>query len=70
MVGVKVKKFRDLVGIFLLASGSAAVAAYSMAHVAHYGLGISSLDLQDRALTSAAILFGFVAVEFITTSEW
>ena len=64
------KKFRDLAVVFLLASCSAAIAAYSMAHVAHYGLGISSSDLQNRALTSAVVLFGFVAVEFIVTREW
>jgi hypothetical protein len=64
------RKFRDLVVAFLLASCSAAVAAYLMAHVAHYNLGISSSDLRNRALTSAALLFGFVAVEFIVTGEW
>jgi hypothetical protein len=64
-----VKKLRDLVIVFLLASCSAAVAAYSMAHVAHYNLGIPSLDIRNQALTSAAVLFGFVAVEFIVTRE-
>ena len=65
-----VKKFRDLVVVFLLASCGAAIVAYSMAHVAHYNLGISSSDLRNQALTSAVVLFGFVAVEFIVTSEW
>ena len=65
----KVKKIRDRVIAFLLASCSAAVAAYLMAHVAHYNLGISSSDLRNRALTSAVLLFGFVAVEFIVTRE-
>ena len=64
------KKFRDVVVGFLLASCSAAVAAYLMAHVAHYNLGISSSDLRNRALTMAAVVFGFVAVEFVATREW
>lgn len=64
------KKFRDLAVAFLLACCGAAIVAYSMAHVAHYSLGISSSDLRNRALTSAVILFGFVAVEFIVTREW
>jgi hypothetical protein len=65
-----VKKFRDLSIAFLLACCAAAIVAYSMAHVAHYGLGISSSDLRNQALTSAAVLFGFVAVEFLVTSDW
>jgi hypothetical protein len=65
-----VKRFRDVVVVLLLACGGATIVAYSMAHVAHYNLGISSSDLRNQALTSAVVLFGFVAAEFIVTSEW
>ena len=65
-----VKKFCDHVIAFLLTSCSAAVTAYLMAHVAHYNPGIPSSYIRNQALTSAVILFGFVAVEFIVTSEW
>lgn len=64
-----VKKFCDRAIAFLLASGSAAVAAYSMAHIAHYNLGISSSDLRNQALTSAILLLGLVTVEFIATKQ-
>ena len=64
-----VKKVLDHVIAFLLASCSAAVAAYSMAHVAHHNLGMASSDLRNQALMSAALLIGFVTVEFIVTRE-
>ena len=64
-----VKKLRDLVVVFLLALCGAAIVAYSMAHVAHYNLGISSSDLRNQALMSAALLIGFVTVDFIVTRE-
>lgn len=66
----KVKKFFGFVITLLLASCSAAVVAYSMAHVAHYNLGIPSSDLRNQALMSAMLLIGFVSVEFIATREW
>ena len=64
-----VKRIRDLLVTFMLASGSAAFVAYSMARVAHYSLGISSSDLRNQALMSAVVLIGFVTVEFIWTKE-
>jgi hypothetical protein len=64
-----VKKFLGHVIAFLLASCSAAVAAYSLAHVAHHNLGIPRSDLRNQALMSAALLIGFVTVEFIVTRE-
>jgi hypothetical protein len=63
------KKFRERLIDFLVASGSAAFAAYSMAHVAHHSLGIPSADLRNQALVSAVLLIGLMAVEFIVTKE-
>lgn len=63
------KKFFNHAIAFLFASCSAAVAAYLMAHVAHYSLGIPSSDLRNRALMSAALLIGFVTVELFVTRE-
>ncbi|MDO9562215.1 MAG: hypothetical protein Q7J60_11375 [Bradyrhizobium sp.] len=64
-----VKKFCEHAIAFLLASGSAAVAAYSMSQIAHKNLGIPSSDLRNQALMSAALLIGFVTVQFIVTRE-
>jgi len=64
-----VKKLRDHAIAFLLASGSAAVAAYSMAQLAHNNLGIPSSDLRNQALMFAALLTGCVMVEFFVTRE-
>jgi hypothetical protein len=64
-----VKKFCDHAIAFLLASCSAAVVAYSMSQLAHHNLGISSSDLRNQALMSAALLIGFVTVDFIVTRE-
>ena len=48
---------------------SAAVVAYSLAHVAHYGLGIPGTALREQALTCAALIIGLVTIECLSGKE-
>lgn len=54
---------------FLAALGSAAVVAYSMAHVAHYNLGINRSDLREQALICAGLIISLVTIEFLASKE-
>lgn len=63
------KKFVDRTITLLAALGSAAVAAYSMAHVAHYNLGIPGSDLREQALICAGLIVSLVTIEFLASKE-
>jgi hypothetical protein len=54
---------------FFFAVSSAAVVAYSLAHVAHYDLGVPTSALREQALICAALILGLVTVEFLVSKE-
>lgn len=54
---------------FFFAVSSAAVVAYSLAHVAHYDLGVPTPALREQALICAALILGLVTVEFLVSKE-
>lgn len=53
----------------MLALASAAFVAYSMAHIAHYTLGINRADLREQALICAALIAAIVTIELLATKE-
>ena len=67
--GEQVKQFFHFVVISVLALGSAAIVAYSTAHFAHYGLGVSRSALREQALICAAIMVGLVTIEMLASKE-
>jgi hypothetical protein len=54
---------------FILALGSAAIAAYSMEHLAHHGLGIPRSTLREQALMCVSILASLMTIEFLSSRE-
>lgn len=54
---------------FFFAVASAAVVAYSLAHIAHYNLGVPGSALREQALICAALILGLVTVEFLMSKE-
>jgi hypothetical protein len=64
-----VKRLAYLAVTFFLAMASAAVVAYSLAHVAHYNLGVPVSALREQALICAALIFGLVTIEFLASKE-
>jgi hypothetical protein len=48
---------------------SAAGVAYSLAHVAHYDLGVPASALREQALICAALICGLVTIEFLVSKE-
>jgi hypothetical protein len=64
-----VKKFVHSATAFLLALGSAAFVAYSLAYIAHYNLGVPGSALREQALVCAALIFGLVTIEFLVSKE-
>jgi hypothetical protein len=64
-----VNRVAHLVFTFFFAVSSAAVVAYSLAHVAHYDLGVPAPALREQALICAALIFGLVTVEFLVSKE-
>lgn len=62
-------RFVHLAVTFVFAAMSAAVVAYSLAHVAHYGLGVPGSALREQALTCAALMIGLVAIECLSSKE-
>ncbi len=48
---------------------SATFVAYSLAHVAHYNLGVPGSALREQALICAALIFGLVTIEFLVSKE-
>ena len=63
------KKFANLAITFLFAMASAAIVAYSLAHIAHYDLGVPGSALREQALMCAALIFGLVTIEFLASKE-
>jgi len=64
-----VKRFAHLAITFLLAVGSGAIVAYSIAHIAHYDLGFARSALREQALICATLVAGLVVIEMLTTTE-
>ena len=63
------KKFAHLAITFIFASGSAAIVAYVIAHIAHYSLGFSRSALREQALICAALVVGLVTIELLASKE-
>jgi hypothetical protein len=64
-----VKKFFHLGIAFFFAMASAAIVAYSLAHIAHYNLGVPGSALREQALICAALVFGLVTIELLASKE-
>jgi hypothetical protein len=64
-----VKRIAHLTVTFVFAAMSAAVVAYSLAHIAHYGLAIPGPALREQALTCAALIIGLVTIECLSGKE-
>jgi hypothetical protein len=64
-----VKKFANFAIAFFFAMASAAIVAYSLAHIAHYDLGVPGSALREQALMCAALIFGLVTIEFLASKE-
>ena len=63
------KRFVHLAVTFFVVMVSAAAVAYSLAHVAHYSLGVPGSALREQALICAALIFGLVTIEFLASRE-
>ncbi|MCK1515464.1 hypothetical protein IVB22_23500 [Bradyrhizobium sp. 190] len=63
------KKFAHLAMTFFCAMASAMIAAYSLAYIAHYNLGVPGSALREQALICAALVFGLVTIEFLASKE-
>ena len=63
------KKFAHLAITFVLALGTAAIAAYVIAHIAHHNLGFSRSALREQALICAALVVGLVTIELLASKE-
>jgi hypothetical protein len=63
------KRFAHLAVTFFFAMGSAAIVAYSLAHIAHYDLGVPGSALREQALICAAVIVGLVTIEFLASRE-
>jgi len=64
-----VKRIFHLAVTFALGASSAAVAAYALAHVAHYNLAIPSSALREQALTCVVLMIGLVTIECLSSKE-
>jgi hypothetical protein len=65
----QVKRLAHLAITLIFASGSAAIVAYVIAHIAHHDLGFSRSALREQALTCAALVVGLVTIEFLAGRE-
>lgn len=65
----QVKRFAQFAITFVFASGSAAVVAYVIAHIAHHDLGFSRSALRQQALICAALVVGLVTIELLASKE-
>lgn len=54
---------------FFFAIGSATIVAYTLAYTAHYYLNIPGSEIREQALISAALVFGLVTIQLLTTRE-
>jgi hypothetical protein len=52
-----------------LVMGSAALVAYSLAYTGQFYLGMPGAALREQALTSAALIFGLVTIQFLIMEE-
>jgi len=52
---------------FLLFLAAAAVAAFSLAHIAHDQIGLSRQAIRSQALWSAALIGGLLAITLFST---
>ena len=48
---------------------SATLVAYTLAYTGHYYLGVPGSALREQALISAAVIFGLITIQFLTTEE-
>lgn len=63
------KRIVHLAVTFVFGASSAAVAAYTLAHVAHYNLAIPSSALREQALTCAILMIGLVTIECLSSKK-
>ena len=63
------KRFARHAVAFLVGMICAAGVAYSLAHVAHYDLGVPASALREQALICAALIIGLVTIEFLVSRE-
>ena len=63
------KRFAYRAVRFSLALTGATVVAYSLAHIAHYDLGVPATALREQALICAALICGLVTIEFLVSRE-
>jgi hypothetical protein len=54
---------------FFFAMASATLVAYTLAYTGHYYLGVPGSALREQALISAAVIFGLITIQFLTTEE-
>ena len=52
-----------------LVMGSAALVAYSLAYTGQFYLGMPGAALREQALTSAAVIFGLVTIQFLIMED-
>jgi hypothetical protein len=63
------RKFAHLAISFLFGITTAAIMAYTLAHTAHYYLGVPGSALREQALISAALIFALVATALLTSRD-
>ena len=63
------KRFTHFAITFIFASGSAAIVAYVIAHIAHHNLGFSRSALREQALVCAALVVGLLTIELLASKE-
>jgi hypothetical protein len=54
----------DRVLTYLMAMGTATMAALTLAYIAHYDFGLSRQEIRTPAVAAAAVIAMLVAVEF------
>ena len=54
----------DRVLTYLMAMGTATMAALTLAYIAHYDVGLSRQEISTSAVAAAAVIAMLVAVEF------
>lgn len=54
---------------FFFAIGSATIVAYTLAYTAHYYLNVPGFAIREQALISAALIFGFVTIQLLTSKD-
>lgn len=54
---------------FFFGIGSATIVAYTLAYTAHYYLNVPGSTIREQALISAALVFGFVTIQLLTSKD-